>query len=92
MKVLPTYGYKMQTPLTISSNENSGFLYLIAFDSYISDFRVILCYKPRYPLRDSLIKIIKPKENLNLIKDTMISSSGYNNYIIYLNDGINHNF
>lgn len=65
MKELSTYGYKIQIPLTISISINSGYLYIIANDPMVSESKVILKFKHFSPLRDSLIRIIHPKCDLN---------------------------
>ncbi|CAD8212436.1 unnamed protein product [Paramecium pentaurelia] len=91
MKELPTYRYKVQTSLAIATNQDSGLLYIAASDPDNEDLSVILVYKPRQPLRDSLVKVLSPKRQTFSIVDTQIAAAGFKQFIFYQNDGVNHN-
>ena len=52
---------------------------------------MILAYKPRSPLRDSLIKVTFPKRQPYSIYDVEVAAAGLKHFIFYWNDGVNHN-
>ncbi|CAD8102846.1 unnamed protein product [Paramecium sonneborni] len=91
MKELPLYKYKIQNSLTMTANEDSGILYIAAYDPDNEDLSVILVYKPRQPLRDSLVRVLTPKRQTFYIFDTQIAAAGFKQFIFYQNDGVNHN-
>ncbi|CAD8182292.1 unnamed protein product [Paramecium octaurelia] len=91
MKELPTYKYKIQLTLALTINQDSGLLYIAASDPENEDLAVILAYRPRQPLRDSLVEVLAPKRSSIYIYDTQMAAAGYKHFIFYQNDGVNHN-
>ncbi|CAD8207071.1 unnamed protein product [Paramecium pentaurelia] len=75
----------------MTSRIDSGLLFIAANDIDNNNTSVILIYKPRQSLRDSLIKVMIPKRQKLYIFESQMAAGGFNHQIFYLNDGDEHN-
>ncbi|CAD8128719.1 unnamed protein product [Paramecium sonneborni] len=83
--------YKIKNSLTLTTSQDSGVLYIAAQDSDNEDLLVILAYKPRQPLRDSLVRVLTSKKQTSFIFDTQLAAAGFKQLIFFQNDGVKHN-